>query len=120
MARPKKRTTVRIENLTAKVEELEAQAREDLRKREPFLKEMEECAEAQEFHLHLAELKLLPETLHSLSEVYKDTLLEIVDKFENAGMIEHDDIADLQYTIKQYFSDVRELIKIYETLKNKQ
>ncbi len=119
MARTKKRTTVRIENLTAKVEELEAQAREDLRKREPFLKEMEECSKAKEFHLHLAELHFRPESLRELATLYENSIQKSIDAFEKNSNETPKVYEILRNTAKQFFADMQALIKMYETLKLK-
>lgn len=119
MARPKKRTTVRIENLSAKVEELEAQAREDLRKREPFLKEMEECSEAKEFHLHLAELNFQPEPLKELAMLYENSIQNSIDAFEKHGKETPEMCKVLRDTAQEFFADVQALIKMYETLRIK-
>ena len=117
MARPKKRTTVRIENLSAKVEELEAQAREDLRKREPFLKEMEECSEVKEFHLHLAELNYTAEQLRNIADMQEETITELLKDAQKAQGVPDENMQAAYDVTKQFYDDVRTLIKMYETFK---
>ena len=117
MARPKKRTTVRIENLSAKVEELEAQAREDLRKREPFLKEMEECSEAKEFHLHLAELHFTADQLRNIADMQEETITELLKDAQKAQGVPDENMQAAYDVTKQFYDDVRTLIKLFETLK---
>ena len=106
MARPKKATTRKIERLTQTVEELEAQAREQMREDYPIMKEMDGIATNRQTILHALQLHYKPEGLRRFTDML-EAFIAKTKPGEKEAQIFND-----------YFADIKQLLKFADYLTN--